>query len=117
MIKKLSFLPLILMQLLLPNLATSESPEEKGLVIAREAERRDQGFQDFTADMRMVLKNRNGRESIRTIRIRTLEVDGDGDKSLSIFDEPGDVRGSAFLTHSHKRGDDDFNKNSLMRAK
>jgi hypothetical protein len=34
-------------------------------------------------------------------------VDGDGDKSLSIFDEPGDVKGTAFLTHSHKRGDDD----------
>lgn len=107
MIKRLSFLPLISMLLLLPNLATAESPVEKGLAIAREAEIRDQGFQDFTADMRMVLKNRNGQESIRTIRIRTLEVDGDGDKSLSIFDDPRDVKGTAFLTHSHKRGDDD----------
>ena len=107
MIKRLSFLPLILMLLLLPDPATAESPEEMGLAIAREAEIRDEGFQDLTADMRMVLKNRNGQESIRTIRIRTLEVDGDGDKSLSIFDEPRDVKGTAFLTHSHKRRDDD----------
>jgi outer membrane lipoprotein-sorting protein len=107
MFKRLSFLPLIVMQLLLPNLAAAETPEEKGLAIARETEMRDEGFQDFTADMRMVLKNRNGQESIRIIRIRTLEVDGDGDKSLSIFDEPRDVKGTAFLTYSHKRGDDD----------
>lgn len=107
MIKGLSFLPLISMLLLLPYFATAESPEAKGLAIAREAEMRNEGFHDFTADMHMVLKNRNGQESVRTIRIRTLEVAGDGDKSLSIFDEPGDVKGTAFLTHSHKRGDDD----------
>ncbi len=107
MAKRLSFLPLILTLLLLPCPAAAESPEEKGLAIAREAQARDTGFQDFTADLRMVLKNRNGQEAVRTIRIRTLEVDGDGDKSLSIFDDPKDVRGTAFLTHSHKRGDDD----------
>jgi hypothetical protein len=33
-------------------------------------------------------------------------MDGDGDKSLSIFDEPRDIKGTAFLTYSHKRGDD-----------
>ncbi|MFV2082393.1 MAG: outer membrane lipoprotein-sorting protein, partial [bacterium] len=41
------------------------------------------------------------------IRIRTLEVEGDGDKSLSIFDTPGDVKGTAFLTFTHKKRDDD----------
>jgi outer membrane lipoprotein-sorting protein len=107
MVKRLAFPSLILMLLLLPYLATAESPEEKGLAIAGEAEMRDAGFQDFTADMRMVLKNRNGQESIRTIRIQTLEAERDGDKSLSIFDEPRDVKGTAFLTYSHKRGDDD----------
>jgi outer membrane lipoprotein-sorting protein len=107
MINKLTFPLLILMLLLPPHPAAAGSPEEKGLVIAREAEMRDAGFQDFTADMRMVLKNRNGQESIRTIRIRTLEVDGDGDKSFSIFNDPRDVKGTAFLTHSHKRKDDD----------
>lgn len=92
---------------LLPLVAAAESPEEKGLAIAKEADRRDTGFKDFTANLLMVLKNKHGQESSRNIRIRTLEVEGDGDKSLSIFDNPRDVKGTAFLTFSHKKGDDD----------
>ncbi len=99
-------LPLLLF-LLLPLTTAAETPEEKGLAIAREADRRDSGFGNYTANMRMVLKNRHGQESIRIIRIKTLEVEDDGDKSLSIFDNPRDVKGTAFLTLSHKTGDDD----------
>ncbi|MBU1140427.1 MAG: outer membrane lipoprotein-sorting protein [Proteobacteria bacterium] len=87
--------------------AFSETAEEKGLAIAMEADRRGDGFIDYTADMEMILKNRHGNESKRSIRIKTLEVPGDGDKSLSIFDTPKDVKGTAFLTFSHKVGDDD----------
>ena len=36
-----------------------------------------------------------------------LETESDGDKSLLIFDRPADVRGTVFLTHAHKTGDDD----------
>jgi outer membrane lipoprotein-sorting protein len=39
--------------------------------------------------------------------VRTLEVEGDGDKSLSIFDAPADVKGTAFLTFSHVTSLDD----------
>lgn len=92
---------------MLPAAAVAQTPEEKGLAIAREAEHRDAGFGDFTADLRMVLKNRHGQESIRNLRIRTLEKEGDGDKSLTIFDDPPDVKGTAFLSFSHKHGDDD----------
>ena len=93
--------------LCLPLLAAAQTPEEKGLAIATEADRRDTGFGDFTADLRMVLKNRHGDESSRVIRNRTLEVKGDGDKSLVIFDSPKDVKGTAFLTFTHKTGPDD----------
>jgi len=34
-------------------------------------------------------------------------VEGDGDKSLSIFDEPADVRGTAMLTYAHGLQPDD----------
>ncbi|MBC8208627.1 MAG: outer membrane lipoprotein-sorting protein [Desulfobulbaceae bacterium] len=85
----------------------ADTPEEQGLSIALEAERRDDGFGDSTADMKMILKNRHGQESVRLIRIKTLEVKDDGDKSLSVFDTPRDVKGTAFLTFSHKQGDDD----------
>ena len=101
-----SFLILILTNFL-PMAGWTETPEEKGLAIAVEADRRDTGFGDSTADMTMILRNRHGEESTRYIRSRTLEVDGDGDKSLIIFDRPKDIKGTAFLTFSHKAGDDD----------
>jgi hypothetical protein len=81
--------------------ANAETPEEKGLAIAIEADKRDTGFIDQTANMVMELRNKHGDTSTRIIRIKTLEVDGDGDKSMSIFDEPADVKGTAFLTYSH----------------
>lgn len=81
--------------------AMAETPEEKGLRIAQEADARDTGFSDSTADMVMILKNRAGQTSTREIRNKTLEVQGDGDKSLSLFDEPADVKGTAMLTFSH----------------
>ncbi|MCR4346083.1 MAG: outer membrane lipoprotein-sorting protein [Sulfuricaulis sp.] len=85
----------------------AETPEEKGLAIAREADRRDAGFGDLTAHMEMILRNRQGEESVRRLRISTLEVKGDGDKGLSVFDEPADVKGTALLTFTHKVGEDD----------
>jgi len=87
--------------------AAAETAEEKGLAIAVEADRRDTGFGDTTANMTMELRNRQGDTSTRYIRIKILEVDGDGDKSMSIFDEPADVKGTAFLTHSHALKPDD----------
>ena len=85
----------------------ASSAEDRGLAIAEEADRRDTGFGDFTAELTMVLRNRHGQESEREIRTRTLEVEGDGDKSLVIFDRPRDVSGTAFLSFSHSTGQDD----------
>ena len=93
--------------LCLPLMLQAQTPEEKGLQIARDADAYDSGFGDFTADMVMTLKNKKGETSVRQIRIRTLEVEGDGDKSLSIFDEPADVKGTAMLTYSHGLEPDD----------
>jgi len=81
--------------------AAESTAEEKGLAIAVEANRRDTGFVDFTSSMMMELSNKQGDTSVRTIRLKTLEVIGDGDKSMSIFDKPADVKGTAFLTYSH----------------
>ncbi|MDH3899725.1 MAG: outer membrane lipoprotein-sorting protein [Gammaproteobacteria bacterium] len=87
--------------------AHAETPEEKGLQIATEVDRRDRGFEDSIATMQMVLRNRHGDESSRKVRVRTLEVENDGDKSLSIFDAPADVKGTAFLAFSHFTRPDD----------
>jgi len=98
---------IILILVLLPFQLQAQSAEDKGLEIAKAARAYDRGFGDFTADMVMTLKNKNGDTSTRFIRIRTLEVEGDGDKSLSIFDEPKDVKGTAMLTYSHGLDADD----------
>ena len=93
--------------LVAPLLAHSATPEETGLQIATEASARDEGFGNFTARQSMVLRNRQGQESRRQLRVKVLEVDGDGDKSLMVFDEPRDVKGTALLTHGHKQEADD----------
>jgi len=102
---KQSILLLILSLLGTPLLA--ETPEEKGLRIAHVADERDNGWKDQTADLTMILRNRAGSESVREIRTKTLEVQGDGDKSLSLFDEPADIKGTAMLTFSHSLKPDD----------
>ena len=83
------------------------TPEERGLEIAVEADNRNQGFVDSASEMRMVLRNRAGRESVRVMRSMVLEVDGDGDKSMTIFDQPADVKGTASLTYSHATDPDE----------
>ncbi len=85
----------------------AETPEDKGLAIAIEADKRDSGWIDQTADMTMILKNKNGDSTTRTMSIKSLEVNGDGDKSLLIFDNPPDVKGTAFLSHTHSLTPDD----------
>lgn len=87
--------------------AQAQSAEEKGLEIAKAARAYNSGYGDFTADMVMTLKTKSGQTSSRIIRIKTKEVEGDGDKSLSIFDEPNDVKGTAMLTYSHGLEPDD----------
>ena len=87
--------------------AYAESPEEKGLAIAQEMDRRDRGWKDQRANLVMTLRNRQGQESRRELRINTLEVDGDGDKSLTVFDSPRDVKGTAFLSFTHATTPDD----------
>ncbi len=87
--------------------AFAESPEEKGLAIAIEADKRNTGWQDSRSDMTMILRNKQGQESKRILRIKSLEVPDDGDKGITIFNEPKDVRGTALLTFSHKTESDD----------
>ena len=92
---------LLALSLLISFSVYSETAEEKGLAIAKEADLRDTGFQDTIANMTMVLKNKMGKTSVREVRVKTLEVIGDGDKGLSIFNQPRDIKGTASLTYSH----------------
>ena len=75
--------------------------EEQGLQIITELDKRDTGFGDSKATLKMRLIDRKGNESLRTLKMKTLEVIGDGDKSLTVFNSPRDIKGTAFLSFTH----------------
>ncbi len=97
----------VLLSIQLLPAAEEGSAQQRGLEIAEAADRWDAGFGNYTADMEMILRNRHGQESRRRLHIRVLEVVGDGDNNLFIFDHPPDVRGTVMLTHSHGEDPDD----------
>ena len=53
-------LPIVLLAVTLAPGALAESPEEKGLAIAQEMDRRDIGWKDQRANLIMTLRNRQG---------------------------------------------------------
>ncbi len=91
------------MAMMLPFFAPVQAGEmeDKGLAIATDRKQRDAGWGDSQSAVTMILRNAQGEESVREIRSQTLEVADDGDKGLTIFDEPRDVKGTAFLNFSH----------------
>ncbi len=88
-------------------LVQAQSAEERGLEIAKAAEKADLGFKSSISDIKMILKNRNGQKSERSLTTKTLELTEDGDKSLIVFNSPKDVKGTATLTFTHKTVSDD----------
>lgn len=85
----------------------AETPEEKGLAIAVETDRRDSGFGDTVANAQMTLRDKSGTESGRRFRMLTLEQTQDGDRTLAVFDNPADLAGTAVLTWAHALKPDD----------
>jgi outer membrane lipoprotein-sorting protein len=100
-----------------PGFATSDvtpvrgeaDMERHGFEIAARADRSDRGFSDSEVELEMVLKNAAGRESRRTLRISTLEIQDEnfGDKSLVVFDHPNDIKGTALLSYANILDPDD----------
>ena len=79
----------------------------KGLEIAIKADKTSDGFVDSQSTMEMQLTNRKGNVVTRKMKSKRLEMKGDGDKSLIIFESPRDVKGVAILSFSHKTSADD----------
>ena len=90
-----------------PSAGHAESAEEAGLRIATEARERQKGFGNLTANLAMILRNKRGEESRRELRLRVIEVEGEGDRTMLVFDRPRDVKGTAFLVHARKTEADD----------
>jgi len=83
------------------------SPEDAGLAIFVEADRRASGYQDLKVDLEMTLHTGGNRSSSRRLSIRQLEMTDDGDRLLVVFDTPKSIRGTALLSYAHKTEPDD----------
>ncbi len=96
-----------LLALALPVLALAQTPEEKGREIAERGAEREEGYGDSLAAGEMILRDAGGQESQRRFHSSSLEMADDGDRTLMVFEWPGDIEGTALLTHAHVVGDDD----------
>lgn len=85
----------------------NEAAPQAGLEIMRELKQRDEGWGAASVELAMILENPAGSQSERKLRVSLLEVEGDGDKTLTVFDEPRDIKNTAFLSYSHALQPDD----------
>jgi len=94
-------------RILLTTLITaSELLAMESIEVAKKADAMTSGFESSSAQMEMVLINASGEQSVRDLEMKTLEGEN-GDKSVSTFLSPADVKGTKTLTHEHLSRDDD----------
>jgi hypothetical protein len=92
---------------LLPAAARAQDPAAAGLAVATKTDKANQGFVSEKAAVNLDLINAHGDVTKRKMVVETLEGIEDGDKSLSTFEWPADVKGTKLLTFTHKKTDDD----------
>jgi hypothetical protein len=74
--------------------------------IAQKSDIVTDGFGSSIAQTEMILINASGQQSVRQLEMKTLEGEN-GDKTISTFLTPADVKGTKTLTHEHVDRDDD----------
>jgi len=103
----IKFSALLIVTLPLSAVLSAQTPAEQGLEIASARKAADRGWVSSQSDSLMILRNKQGDQSKRKLRNKSLEVSDDGDKALTIFDTPRDIKGTAFLSFSHNSKNDD----------
>lgn len=86
--------------------AAIADPAAEGLAIAKRCEAANDGFGSEEASLEMVLINASGDRVQRKLDMKTIEVDGEGDRSMLTFLWPPDIKGTKLLTHT-RRGKSD----------
>ena len=87
----------------------AEEGDARGFQVAARSDRSDRGYSDSRVQLKMVLRNRAGQEAHRSLEIKTLELPDEsiGDRSLVTFYSPGDIEGTALLSHAKILDPDD----------
>jgi len=92
--------------LLTTLLSISTAMALTNIEIAQKSDQVTDGFESSIAQTEMVLINASGQQSVRQLEMKTLEGEN-GDKTISTFLTPADVKGTKTLTHEHVDRDDD----------
>jgi len=98
--KKLTLLLTVLILLTFTDRLSAQeriTDEEQARSIFEKVDDRRNSIESETAQMEMVITDPRGRTRSRTMQSWNV-VDGDDNKSLIIFSDPGNVRGTGFLT-------------------
>src|SRR5688572_15585781 len=87
--------------------AHKTAEEKKGLEIYTKQYLIDEGWQTLESQLVMILIDAAGNTSRRTVVKRIIEDAGSPDKTLGIFLEPADVRGTIMLSFEQSYGSDE----------
>ena len=99
-------LPLSSIFFLASSLITFDGRANLGLQIAKKIREANRGFGGDISETRMAVIDAHGRKIERLMEIKTIEVEGDGNRSLMTFLFPKDVKGTKMLTWEHGESDD-----------
>lgn len=80
---------------------------ERGQEIAQQADARLHGYGDMKVQLGMVLISPSGETAQRSLRVSSVEMGAEGDRTLMVFDTPQDVAGAGLLSWNHSSGDDE----------
>ena len=75
--------------------------------MAKKIRQANRGFGGDISETKMLIIDARKREVERLMNIKTIEVEGDGNRSLITFLLPKDVKGTKMLTWEHGNKDDD----------
>lgn len=105
MSKYLFFIALALLQ---STALTAQPLNDAYEIIARANLASYYGGADGRSEVRMIIRDSQGREQRRQFTILRRDVSEGGDQQfLVVFSQPSDVRGTTFLVHKHVESDDD----------
>lgn len=90
--------------ILLLATTAAATPEDEGRAIGEAMRARSSGFGDQMVTINMELRNAQGEEATRQIRVKVLERTDSPPATLILFDGPADVKGTALLS----QGDDQW---------
>ncbi len=85
----------------------AQTPEERGLEIAKKMKSAGEGFISDSSEMEMILIDSYGTRVSRKMKGTSMEGKDGEDRAITEFLSPADVKGTKLLTHSHKGEDDD----------